>query len=386
MAGLGTPAGLYAITDKQVNPAWHVPNARGPARSPARSSPAARRQPAASARWMGIANGVGIHGTGEDWSIGSRASHGCIRMHVADVDRPVSARAGRHAGADPLSPRRPTSCCSSPTSSARRSTGRTEPGWLDALMPNDAELRRTGMTFTSAFVATACARRAARAPHRQYPSRHGVTLTLTDGDLLPDAAHACPTCVRARRRARPTRATARRAPAAQLRRGLLRARAQERRASPSCRRRRRPWPRCCASRLPRRAQGQVAPDQAGRRRRVGPRPTRARIERDYGFADWEPPDAGGDAKAEHFGGGNAGPQRRRAGTRTTRARWRPGSPAPTCPSRSAWSSRSSTRTTCSATRARTSAAATRAASSTTSASRCRRRSTRTCATSRPCRR
>ena len=34
---------------------------------------------------MGIANGVGIHGTGEDYSIGSRASHGCIRMHVADV-------------------------------------------------------------------------------------------------------------------------------------------------------------------------------------------------------------------------------------------------------------------------------------------------------------
>ena len=34
---------------------------------------------------MGLAGGVGIHGTGEDYSIGSRASHGCIRMHVADV-------------------------------------------------------------------------------------------------------------------------------------------------------------------------------------------------------------------------------------------------------------------------------------------------------------
>ncbi len=37
------------------------------------------------ARWMGIVNGVGIHGTGEEGSIGSRASHGCIRMRVADV-------------------------------------------------------------------------------------------------------------------------------------------------------------------------------------------------------------------------------------------------------------------------------------------------------------
>jgi lipoprotein-anchoring transpeptidase ErfK/SrfK len=34
---------------------------------------------------MGIVNGVGIHGTGEDYSIGSAASHGCIRMHVPDV-------------------------------------------------------------------------------------------------------------------------------------------------------------------------------------------------------------------------------------------------------------------------------------------------------------
>src|SRR4029077_21098112 len=30
------------------------------------------------------------------------------------------------------------------------------------------------------------------------------------------------------------------------------------------------------------------------------------IERDYGFAGWEPPDAGENAKAEHFGGGKAG--------------------------------------------------------------------------------
>ena len=36
---------------------------------------------------MGITDGVGIHGTGDDYSIGSAASHGCIRMHVADVKR-----------------------------------------------------------------------------------------------------------------------------------------------------------------------------------------------------------------------------------------------------------------------------------------------------------
>jgi arylsulfatase A-like enzyme len=32
-----------------------------------------------------------------------------------------------------------------------------------------------------------------------------------------------------------------------------------------------------------------------------------RLRDQYGFADWEPPDAGENTKAEHFGGGNAGP-------------------------------------------------------------------------------
>jgi lipoprotein-anchoring transpeptidase ErfK/SrfK len=34
---------------------------------------------------MGIVNGVGIHGTAESGSIGTRASHGCVRMRVPDV-------------------------------------------------------------------------------------------------------------------------------------------------------------------------------------------------------------------------------------------------------------------------------------------------------------
>ena len=34
---------------------------------------------------MGVSGSVGIHGTGEPWSIGTRASHGCIRMTVPDV-------------------------------------------------------------------------------------------------------------------------------------------------------------------------------------------------------------------------------------------------------------------------------------------------------------
>ena len=37
------------------------------------------------ARWMGIYDGAGIHGTDAEHSIGTAASHGCIRMRIAEV-------------------------------------------------------------------------------------------------------------------------------------------------------------------------------------------------------------------------------------------------------------------------------------------------------------
>jgi lipoprotein-anchoring transpeptidase ErfK/SrfK len=85
MAGLETPPGVYAIHDKQVNPAWHVPQAAWAGSLAGQTIPGGAPNNPLKARWLGIANGVGIHGTAEDWSIGSRASHGCIRMHVSDV-------------------------------------------------------------------------------------------------------------------------------------------------------------------------------------------------------------------------------------------------------------------------------------------------------------
>jgi|tagenome__1003787_1003787.scaffolds.fasta_scaffold20985708_6 lipoprotein-anchoring transpeptidase ErfK/SrfK len=85
MAGLDTPAGQYTIHDKQINPAWHVPQAAWAGSLAGQVIPGGAPNNPLKARWMGVANGVGIHGTAEDWSIGSRASHGCIRMHVRDV-------------------------------------------------------------------------------------------------------------------------------------------------------------------------------------------------------------------------------------------------------------------------------------------------------------
>ena len=85
MAGLETPTGLYHVQNKQVNPAWHVPRSPWAGSLQGQTIPGGAPNNPLKARWLGIANGVGIHGTAEDWSIGSRASHGCIRMHVSDV-------------------------------------------------------------------------------------------------------------------------------------------------------------------------------------------------------------------------------------------------------------------------------------------------------------
>lgn len=83
-AGLETPTGIYHVQDKQVNPSWHVPNASWAGSLAGQVIPPGPDDPIV-ARWMGLANGVGIHGTNEPWSIGSAASHGCIRMRVPDV-------------------------------------------------------------------------------------------------------------------------------------------------------------------------------------------------------------------------------------------------------------------------------------------------------------
>jgi lipoprotein-anchoring transpeptidase ErfK/SrfK len=83
--GYPTPTGRYSITNKAVNPVWTAPNSPWAAEFAGQSVPGGSAANPLKARWMGIVNGVGIHGTSAEYSIGSRASHGCIRMRVADV-------------------------------------------------------------------------------------------------------------------------------------------------------------------------------------------------------------------------------------------------------------------------------------------------------------
>ncbi len=83
--GLETPAGLYHIQNKAVDPAWSVPNSAWAGSLAGTVVPGGVPENPLKARWMGIFDGAGIHGTDAASSIGSAASHGCIRMLIPDV-------------------------------------------------------------------------------------------------------------------------------------------------------------------------------------------------------------------------------------------------------------------------------------------------------------
>jgi lipoprotein-anchoring transpeptidase ErfK/SrfK len=85
MPGHATPRGRFSIVNKAVNPDWTAPDEpwAGAYRNEVVEGGAPDNP--LKARWLGIVDGVGIHGTDAEWSIGTRASHGCIRMRVPDV-------------------------------------------------------------------------------------------------------------------------------------------------------------------------------------------------------------------------------------------------------------------------------------------------------------
>lgn len=83
--GLETPSGLYTINSKQINPPWNVPNSDWAGDLAGKTIPGGAPNNPLIARWLGIYDGVGIHGTSSTNSIGSAASHGCIRMIPKDV-------------------------------------------------------------------------------------------------------------------------------------------------------------------------------------------------------------------------------------------------------------------------------------------------------------
>lgn len=181
-----------------------------------------------------------------------------------------------------------------------------QPGWLESLAPNDAELRRTGLSFTHACTATAmCSPSRASFLTGTYPSRHGVALTLTNGDLRPNPRQL-PAVLREVARLAGSGDVPRERLARAFLRGLLR-------LGPP------------AGNEPELPAG--IPTLGTRLRDAGytvvykgkwhltaplagghdwGQADAERLERDFGFGGWEPPDAGENVEPSRFGGGKAG--------------------------------------------------------------------------------
>jgi len=83
--GFDTPAGVYHIQNKAVDPAWSVPDKDWAGDLAGTVVPGGVPENPLKERWMGIFDGAGIHGTDDVGSLGSAASHGCVRMAVPDV-------------------------------------------------------------------------------------------------------------------------------------------------------------------------------------------------------------------------------------------------------------------------------------------------------------
>jgi lipoprotein-anchoring transpeptidase ErfK/SrfK len=83
--GLETPEGTYEIQAMEEEPTWYVPESDWAGDLAGEVIPPGPDNPI-KARWMAIFEGAGIHGTEETASLGSAASHGCVRMSIPDVE------------------------------------------------------------------------------------------------------------------------------------------------------------------------------------------------------------------------------------------------------------------------------------------------------------
>ena len=185
-----------------------------------------------------------------------------------------------------------------------------EPGWLRELTPNEHELASTGLTFRNAFCnSSMCSPSRATLLTGRYPAQHGVTLTHTQADLRPDPKNF-PAVVRTLAGVLQGQNAPRERALRGFGRGLLQI-GPKSGNEPDLR----PDTPNLATIL--RARGyEVAykgkwhlthPSGDGPLIGGWSEAEGERLRDEYGFADWEPPDAGENAKAEHFGAGNAGP-------------------------------------------------------------------------------
>ncbi|MDQ3676961.1 MAG: L,D-transpeptidase/peptidoglycan binding protein, partial [Actinomycetota bacterium] len=75
-----TPTGRFVVQTMQKNPSWNVPQSEWAGALAGETIPGGDPRNPLVARWIGFNGSVGFHGTNSAGSLGSAASHGCIRM------------------------------------------------------------------------------------------------------------------------------------------------------------------------------------------------------------------------------------------------------------------------------------------------------------------
>jgi lipoprotein-anchoring transpeptidase ErfK/SrfK len=81
-----TPPGAYYVRSKAINPTWRNPGSPWSRGMPSYIGPGPNNP--LGTRALRLDRGaLVIHGTPQPWSIGTRASHGCIRMKRPDIEK-----------------------------------------------------------------------------------------------------------------------------------------------------------------------------------------------------------------------------------------------------------------------------------------------------------
>ncbi|MBK8294762.1 MAG: sulfatase-like hydrolase/transferase [Solirubrobacterales bacterium] len=177
-----------------------------------------------------------------------------------------------------------------------------EAGWLEELVPTDAELSRTGVTFTEACAASCmCSPSRASLFTGKYPAEHGVDLTLTRGGFKPDIKNGPATVRKVVESSRRGEISPRSAMSTVLRNAVRRPNGGkgEKNLDPKTPNLARILARAGYRtvlkgkwHLSQPAGGEWAPEDGDR------------LEELYGFEGWVPPDAGENTEPSSFGGGN----------------------------------------------------------------------------------
>lgn len=85
MAQYPTPDGRFSIQSIEKNPTWTVPNSDWAGDLAGKVIPGGDPQNPLKAYFVRFNGAVGFHGTADLGSLGSAASHGCVRMNPSDV-------------------------------------------------------------------------------------------------------------------------------------------------------------------------------------------------------------------------------------------------------------------------------------------------------------